>query len=56
MQGVVFRGGRSLELMHFDDPKPSDGGVVIEIKASGFCGSDLHHYRGERGASLMGKT
>ena len=56
MQGVVFRGGRSLELMHFDDPTPADGGVVIEIKASGFCGSDLHHYRGERGASLMGKS
>ena len=56
MQGVVFRGRRSLELMHFDDPIPADGGVVLEMKASGFCGSDLHHYRGERGASLMGKS
>ena len=56
MQGVVFRGRRSLELLHFDDPIPADGGVVLEMKASGFCGSDLHHYRGELGASLMGKS
>ncbi len=56
MQGVVFRGHRHLELMTFPDPTPDPDGVVIEIKASGFCGSDLHHYRGERGASLSSKS
>lgn len=56
MRGVVFTGHRMLELMDFDDPVPADDGVVLEMKASGFCGSDLHHYRGERGASLMGKS
>jgi len=55
MRGVVFTGGRKLELMEFDDPTPDDDGVVIAMKASGFCGSDLHHYRGERGASLLRK-
>jgi (R,R)-butanediol dehydrogenase / meso-butanediol dehydrogenase / diacetyl reductase len=56
MRGVVFTGHRQLELRSFDDPVPGDDDVVIEMKASGFCGSDLHHYRGERGASLMGKS
>ena len=56
MRGVVFRGHRQLELMHFDDPVPGPDDVVVEIKASGFCGSDLHHYRGERGASLGAKS
>lgn len=56
MRGVVFRGHRTLELMQFDDPVPDDDGVVLEMKASGFCGSDLHHYRGERGASFMSKS
>ena len=42
--------------MAFDDPIPSDEEVIIEMKASGFCGSDLHHYRGESGASLKGKS
>ncbi len=45
MRGVVFRGGRELELMKFDDPTPGPHEVVVEIKASGMCGSDLHQYR-----------
>lgn len=56
MQGVVFTGHRKLELMSFDDPVPGDDEVVLEMKASGFCGSDLHHYRGERGASVRGRS
>jgi len=56
MKGVVFRGHRQLELMTFDDPIPAGDDVILEMKASGFCGSDLHHYRGERGASLKGKS
>jgi threonine dehydrogenase-like Zn-dependent dehydrogenase len=46
MQGVVFLGGRQLELREFANPQPGPGEVVVRIKASGMCGSDLHHYRG----------
>ena len=56
MRGVVFTGHRKLEIMSFDDPVPADDGVVLEMKASGFCGSDLHHYRGERGASFRSRS
>ena len=42
MKGVVFLGDRHLELQDFDDPTPEPGEVVLEIKASGMCGSDLH--------------
>lgn len=52
MKGVVFTGGRTLELMAFPDPTPGPGEVVLEIKASGMCGSDLHHYRAPRKATL----
>src|SRR3978361_2188863 len=45
MQGVVFTGEKGLELMTFPDPTPGRGEVVIEMKASGMCGSDLHQYR-----------
>ena len=48
MRGVVFHGERHLELRSFADPLPAAGGVVIEVKASGMCGSDLHTYRGPR--------
>ena len=45
MRGVVFTGERELELMTFPDPTPGPGEVVVEMKASGMCGSDLHQYR-----------
>ena len=45
MKGVVFLGDRKLELRDFPDPTPGPRDVVLEIKASGMCGSDLHQYR-----------
>ena len=45
MRGVVFLGERKLELREFPDPTPGPGEVVVAIKASGMCGSDLHPYR-----------
>lgn len=45
MKGVVFLGDRKLELRDFPDPTPGPHDVVLEIKASGMCGSDLHNYR-----------
>ncbi len=45
MKGVVFLGDRKLELREFPDPTPGPRDVVLEIKASGMCGSDLHVYR-----------
>src|SRR6185312_11906126 len=54
MRGVVFTGNRQLELREFPDPTPGPGEVVLEIKASGMCGSDLKFYRaaGNEAASL----
>ena len=54
MRGVVFLGDRDLELMEFPDPTPGDGEVVIEMKASGMCGSDLHQYRRPKGGEAIG--
>ena len=45
MQGIVFAGNRQVEMREFPDPTPGPGEVVLEIKASGMCGSDLHNYR-----------
>ena len=54
MRGVVFLGERKLELREFPDPSPGAGEVVLEIKASGMCGSDLKFYRIKGGAQAMG--
>ena len=49
MKGVVFTGDRKIELREFADPAPGPGEVVLEIKASGMCGSDLKFYRASGG-------
>src|SRR5436190_5584042 len=51
MRGAVFLGNRKVELRTFADPTPGPGDVVIEMKASGMCGSDLKFYRSARGAA-----
>src|SRR5580692_1357628 len=53
MRGVVFTGERELELMEFPDPTPGPGEVVVEMKASGMCGSDLHQYRRPKGGAAI---
>ena len=45
MIGIVFVGDRQTELREFPDPTPGPRDVVLEIKASGMCGTDLHGYR-----------
>ena len=51
MRGAVFLGNRKVELRTFPDPAPGPGEVVIEMKASGMCGSDLKFYRSPPGAA-----
>ncbi|RZL88136.1 MAG: iditol 2-dehydrogenase [Variovorax sp.] len=45
VKGLVFLGDRRLGFIDVADPAPSHGEVVVEIKASGMCGSDLHPFR-----------
>src|ERR1051325_12100540 len=54
MRAVTFLGNRKLELTEFPDPTPGAGEVVLDIKASGMCGSDLKFYRASGGASSLG--
>jgi D-arabinose 1-dehydrogenase-like Zn-dependent alcohol dehydrogenase len=58
MRGVTFLGEHKLQLAEFPDPTPGPNDVVIEVKASGMCGSDLKFYRatgGETAALGLGK-
>lgn len=55
MKAVVFQGEGRLEIRDYPDPIPGPDEVVIRIKASGMCGSDLHHLNGppRSGAELV---
>lgn len=51
MRGIVFLGDREVESVEFADPTPGPRDVVLEMKASGMCGSDLKFYRRPKGES-----
>lgn len=53
MKGIVFTGNRRVDLRDFPDPTPGPREVIIEIKASGMCGSDLHFYRAAEGEAAV---
>jgi threonine dehydrogenase-like Zn-dependent dehydrogenase len=54
MRGVTFLGERKLQLAEFPDPEPGPREVIVEIKASGMCGSDLKFYRATGGTASLG--
>jgi 2-desacetyl-2-hydroxyethyl bacteriochlorophyllide A dehydrogenase len=49
VKGVIFSGDRGLEIVDLPKPRPGSGEVLVEMKASGVCGSDLRRYRRSAG-------
>lgn len=45
MKGLFFTGDRRAELRELDPEEPGPGQVLVAIRASGICGSDLGTYR-----------
>lgn len=52
MRGIIFKGERQIEVSSLPDPEPGPDDVVLEMRASGMCGSDLHFYRAPAGQAL----
>jgi len=50
MRGVVLPGDRRVEFRDFPDPRPGPGEVILRMRASGLCGSDLRPYRAAAGS------
>jgi threonine dehydrogenase-like Zn-dependent dehydrogenase len=42
MKAVLMPGGSTVQVIDVDRPVPEAGQVLIEVKAAGLCGSDLH--------------
>ena len=47
MRALVIERPFKASIRDTKDPEPRRGEVVIQVKASGICGTDLHIYRGE---------
>ena len=48
MRGVILTGEGGVEIKEFPDPKPGPEQVVVRMKASAICGSDLQAYNANR--------
>ena len=48
MKGIVYLGDSEVEVRDFRKPEPGPGQVVVQMKAAGLCGSDLHKYHNSR--------
>ncbi|NCC08327.1 MAG: chlorophyll synthesis pathway protein BchC [Clostridia bacterium] len=47
MKEVVITGPKQFEVREVPKPTPADGEVLIQMKAAGVCGSDIHLFLGE---------
>ena len=47
MQAVVFPGPKTISMEQVPDPTCEQDEVIIQVAASGLCGTDLHIYRNE---------
>ena len=45
MKAAVFRGPKKLELEELADPRPGPRDIVVRVRVTGICGSDLHSYQ-----------
>lgn len=51
MKSAVFYGKHDLRVEEYADPKPGEKEVLIQVKACGVCGTDIHIYEGDQGAA-----
>jgi L-iditol 2-dehydrogenase len=54
VKALVFRGPGSMPLEDRPDPRPATGEVLVAIRASGICGSDVHGFSGATGRRRIG--
>ncbi|GIH16169.1 alcohol dehydrogenase catalytic domain-containing protein [Rugosimonospora africana] len=45
MRALVFTGPGEVELQDVDRPRPDAGDVLLDVRAAGICGSELHGFR-----------
>lgn len=45
MKAAVFQGPDDTRVMQVPDPVLTEKGIIIQVRACGICGSDLHFYR-----------
>lgn len=56
MRSLAYTGPWSMELTEGPDPQPPADWVVVDVIATGICGSDAHGFTGETGRRIGGQV
>jgi len=56
MRAGVFRGVRQVPVEDVPDPSPVPRDIVLDVKACGICGSDLHAAAGDDARAMSSQT
>jgi 2-desacetyl-2-hydroxyethyl bacteriochlorophyllide A dehydrogenase len=48
MLAAIFHGPRDIRVEDVPDPVPGPGEALVQVRAAGICGGDLHEYRANR--------
>ncbi len=56
MKALVLNGDFDISVQDRPDPEPGPGEVLVEVVATGICGSDFHGYSGENGRRHPGQV
>ena len=56
MKAARFYGGKDIRLETLPDPVPGPGEVLVQVEATGICGSDLHGYHSKNLKPLPPRT
>src|SRR3954447_25793095 len=54
MQALIYNGPHELEIADIAVPAPGPGEVLLDVRAVGICGSDVHGYTGASGTRPAG--
>src|SRR5688572_22279845 len=54
MRALMFEGPWEMPLREIDAPQPGPDDVVVAVKATGVCGSDVHGFTGSTGRRTPG--
>ncbi len=49
MKALLLTAPSKLEYVDFPEPMPGDDDVVVQVRACGICGSDIHGWDGSTG-------
>lgn len=53
MRSAVFYGKHDIRIEEYPKPEPKENEVLIQVKACGVCGTDVHIYEGDKGAAKV---